>query len=223
MICHHIETLSAALRRQQKNSLHPCTACTLHSRIWGAENVFLSRVCYCSLKVIYFLINERGKLESREGRSERGRKPKAIRFVGDLTVLLGREAHAWRPNTSGWGGKMQSLRPAWTTVRSCFKQNEIKQTMSNNTVLVTDFIKCLVSPPRQKQTSKPPLSSQPTGGFGVITKYRKRTTFKLFMFSVSSVNCGSWAPTLEVWVLTTASHPSASIPTVGWAFGGARL
>lgn len=33
---------------------------------------------------------------------------------------------------------------------------------------------------------------------------------KLFMYPVSSVNCGSWAPTLKVWVLTTASRPSAS-------------
>lgn len=96
--------------------------------------------------------------------------------------------------------------------------------MSHNTVSVADFIVCLVSPSplRQKQTHKTSLhlSQLVALEFLQSTEREPLLKLKLFMYPVSSVNCGSWAPTLTVLVLTTASHPSASNPNSNPGFSG---
>lgn len=112
----------------------------------------------------------------------------------------------------------------WDQLGPSQTQNETNQTMSHNTVLVTDFRVCLVSPfpLLPKQTHKTSLHFSQLVALESLqsTGREPPLKLKLFMYPVSSVNCGSWAPTLKVSVLTTASHPSASNSNSNPGFSG---
>lgn len=109
----------------------------------------------------------------------------------------------------------------WDQLGPSQTQNETNQTMSHNTVSVIDFIGCLMSL-RQKQTHKTSLHLSQLMALESLQSTGKEPLLKLklFMYPVSSVNCGSWAPTLKVLVLTTASHPSASNSNSNPGFSG---
>lgn len=189
--------------------------------IWGSENVILSEVCFFINVISYFLTNERGNSGNQRGKEQERKETWNHQTCGRFNaVLLGREAPVRSPSNPGWSGKMQSLRPAWTISNTKWNRpdNVTQHRLSHWFYSVPRV--SIPSPTKTNIQNQP--SPQPTGGFKSLQSAGREPLlkWKLFMYPVSSVNCGSWASTLKVSVLTTTSHPSASNSNSNPGFSG---